>query len=205
MSMSLYDICFDYLKQHTDCIVDLHGTPYRPFIENILLYLFTSDTPLHPTILPVIGQSHGPYLSSSPPEWTSLHFSQIPVIGSSLPALKYISTHMATYITQLDMSTTDIEDDDISLLNGFLYLTCLDLSSTAITDRTLSYLALMNQAREGYRGLPKLSELYLNNNHLVTDKCLKYLGKMESLTTVDLTGTQVTPQVILIYFRSLNF
>lgn len=201
---SLHSICFDYIKNHTEDLASLDGVPYKPVVEGLIKYLFTSQIPLNSTVLSVIAHSHSKALRSANFSWTQLVFQT--TTQSVYPMLKMISSQFPKFITHLKIGTTDLCDDDIYLLSGFTNLRVLDLKDNQnITDRAVSYLSGIATNISNGRGFPYLEELYLDRVKGVTDKCLKFIGKLVSLSYISLTGTQITSEVATKFLASRGF
>ncbi|KAI8078459.1 hypothetical protein BDF21DRAFT_420567 [Thamnidium elegans] len=174
---TLYSICFNYIKDHTEDIVSLDGIPFKPVVENLIHYLVTSDVPLNSSILSVISHSHSKSLRSANLRWT-----------------------------QLKIGKTDLEDNDIFLLSNFTNLKVLDFQKNQnITDRTVSYITTMSLNTSNGRGLPYLEELYFDHVRGITDKSLKFFAKMTGLCYLSLSGTQVTKEVAETYLTSHGY
>ncbi|KAL9540577.1 hypothetical protein PS6_010696 [Mucor atramentarius] len=177
---SLFSICFDYIKEHTEDIVSLEGIPFNPVVENLIQYLFTSDTPLNSSILSVIAESHSKELREAQLTWSSLLLSKA-ANRSAVPALTAISKHFPKFITCLKLGQSNINDQDIFLLRGFTNLKTLHLGKNSnITDRGILYLTSIISAAPSI-GLPYLEDLHLNDLPGITDKSLKFIGKIPTL------------------------
>lgn len=201
---TLYSICFDYIKTHSEDLTCLDGVPFKSTVENIVKYLFTSDAPLNSSVLSVIPQTHSKALRSANFVWTQLVFEKL--LFSIHPMLKTVSRDFPKFITHLKMGATDLCDDDIFLLSGFTNLMVLDLKNNQnITDRTVSYITTMALNISGGRGLPYLEKLYFDHVRGITDKSLKFFGKMIYLSFVSLTGTQITPHVARAYLEAQGY
>ncbi|KAG2237376.1 hypothetical protein INT48_009504 [Thamnidium elegans] len=201
---TLYSICFNYIKDHTEDIVSLDGIPFKPVVENLIHYLVTSDVPLNSSILSVISHSHSKSLRSANLRWTQLNFDG--KINSIYPLLKAISFKFPKFITHLKIGKTDLEDNDIFLLSNFTNLKVLDFQKNQnITDRTVSYITTMSLNTSNGRGLPYLEELYFDHVRGITDKSLKFFAKMTGLCYLSLSGTQVTKEVAETYLTSHGY
>jgi hypothetical protein len=202
---TLHSICFDYIKNHTEDLTSLDGVPYKPVVENLVKYLFTFNIPLNSTVLSIIAHSHSKAIRSANLPWTQFVFQT--TTQSVHPMLKMISSHFPKFITHLRIGTTDLCDNDMYLLMGFTNLRVLDLKDNQnITDRGVSYLsglALTNVSNG--QGFPYLEEIYLDRIKGVTDKSLKFIGKLTSLSYVSLTGTQITSEVAIRFLTSRGF
>ncbi len=84
-------------------------------------------------------------------------------------------------VISINLSGTNVKDDDLRLLAGLSSLRELYLIGTNITDAGLKWLV----------DLQKLEELRVGNTK-ITDAGLKDLAKLKSLKMVGLLGTQVT-------------
>jgi hypothetical protein len=195
--LSLYDICFNYLKEHTEDITDLIGIPFDPVVKDLVSSLFVSETPkLNSSILSVVGKCHGAYLRKLKPEWTTVDLFKGTLEGSELPTLVYLSKSFPKYVTRLCVSYSDIQDDDILLLNSFTHLTSLNMDySPNITDTCITYVARMNENNN----LPFLESIFLANNKQITDRSLRYIARMKTLCFVNLSNTGVTPEIAMRY------
>lgn len=201
---TLYLICFNYIKTHSEDLTCLDGVPFKPTVENILKYLFTSDAPLNSSILSVIPQSHSKALRSANFVWTQLIFEKL--VFSIHPMLITVSLDFPKFITHLKMGATDLCDDDMYMLSGFTNLQVLDLNENQnITDRTVSYITTMALNISTGRGLPYLEKLYLDRVKGITDKSLKFFGKMNYLSFLSLTGTRITPHVAKAYLTAQGY
>ncbi|KAG2207922.1 hypothetical protein INT47_010906 [Mucor saturninus] len=201
---TLYSICFDYIKTHSEDLTCLDGVPFKPVVENIVKYLFTSDAPLNSSVLSVIPQSHSKALRASNSVWTQVVFEKLRF--SIQPMLKAMSHDFPKFITHLKMGATDLCDDDVFLLSGFTNLMVLDLKGNQnITDRTVSYITTMALNISGGRGLPYLEKLYFDHVKGITDKSLKFFGKMLYLSFLSLTGTHITPHVAKAYLKAQGY
>ncbi|KAI9267267.1 hypothetical protein EDC94DRAFT_499280, partial [Helicostylum pulchrum] len=201
---TLYSICFDYIKVHTEEIVSLDGIPYKPVVENLIDFLVTSEVPLNSSILSVISDSHSKSLRSANSRWTQLNYDS--KINSVYPELKAISLKFPKFITHLKIGKTDLEDNDIFLLSNFTNLKVLDFQQNQnITDRTVSYITTMSLNISNGRGLPYLEELYFDHVRGITDKSLKFFAKMTGLCYLSLSGTQVTKEVAETYLTSQGY
>ncbi|KAI9362702.1 hypothetical protein BD770DRAFT_381605 [Pilaira anomala] len=201
---TLYSICFDYIRTHTGEITSLEGIPFNPIIENLIEYLFTSKIQLNQSILSVIPHSHSKALRTANLIWTRLSFNTPDLIMFSV--LKTIKRDMPRFITHLNIGATDLCDDDIYLLSGCTNLKalCFEFNQN-ITDRTVSYIATMTLNISNGRGLPYLEELNFNHVKGITDKSLKFFGKMKYISCLFLSGTQVTADVAKAYLVSQGF
>lgn len=201
---TLYSICFDYIKTHTQDLTCLDGVPYKSIVENIIKYLFTSDALLNSSVLSVIPHSHSKALRSANFVWTQLVFEKLTF--SIHPMLTTMSHNFPKFITHLKMGATDLCDDDMYLLGGFTNLMVLDLKENQnISDRAVSYITTMALNISNSRGLPYLEKLYFDRVKGITDKSLKFFGKMIYLSFVSLTGTQITPHVAKAYLSSQGY
>ncbi|GAA5815110.1 hypothetical protein MFLAVUS_008616 [Mucor flavus] len=201
---TLYSICFDYIKVHTEEIVSLDGIPFKPVVENLIHYLVESEVPLNSSILSVISDSHSKSLRSVDLRFTRLNFDA--KVNSVYPALKAVSLKFPKFITCLKIGKTDLEDNDIFLLSNFTNLKVLDFEQNQnITDRTVSYIATMSLNTSNGRGLPYLEELYFDYVRGITDKSLKFFAKMTGLRYLSLSGTQVTKEVAETYLTSQGY
>lgn len=197
---SLYTICFDYIKNHTEALVSLEGVPYKPTVENLLKHVFTSDVPLTTSFLTVVAQAHGKALRAAHLAWTRIMFQSLPC--SVYPRLMTLSRDFPHFITHLKMGSTDVCDDDIYLLARMTNLMVLDLSNNQnMTDRTVASIATLQQQQD----LIHLKELYFDNVKGITDKSLKFIGKLDALQKVYLTGTRVTESVAKTYLSSKGY
>jgi hypothetical protein len=205
MLASLYSICLQYIVENNQELTTLENVPFKPFVQDIINGIFQSEKPFEKSTLSLIGKAHGQHLFKQVhPTFTCICLSQLCPIGSSVVALKFLSSNFPEIITQLDLSHTDIGDRHIPLLNGFKYLQILDLCNMELlSDVGISHLSAMNTTATNR--LPFLKELYLADNDSITDKVLKYIGKMETLNYIDLTNTSVTEEVAIIYLKTLGF
>jgi hypothetical protein len=201
---TLYSICFDYIKIHTEDIISLDGVPYKSTVENLVDYLFRSGTPLNMSILSVISESHSKALRVAKLPWTQLAYRTLN--SSILPMLTAVASNFPKFITHLKLGTTDLCDEDIILFKDFSNLIVLDLNENQnITDRAISYLSTLVLNISYGNGLPYLDELYLDSVKGITDKSLKFIGKMHTLSYVSLTSTHVTSEVATTYLCSKGF
>lgn len=201
---TLYSICFDYIKVHTEEIVSLDGIPFKPVVENLIHYLIESEVPLNSSILSVISDSHSKSLRSADLRYTRLNFDLY--VASVYPVLKVVSLRFPRFITHLKIGKTDLEDNDIFLLSNFTNLKVLDFEQNQnITDRAVSYIATMSLNTSNGRGLPYLEKLYFDQVTGITDKSLKFFAKMTGLCYLSLSGTQVTKEVAETYLTSQGY
>lgn len=201
---SLFSICFDYIKEHTEDIVSLEGIPFNPVVKNLIQHLFTSDTPLNSSILSVIAESHSKELREAQLTWSSLLLSKA-ANRSAVPALTAISKHFPKFITCLKLGQSNINDQDIFLLRGFTNLKTLHLGKNSnITDRGVLYLTSIISAAPSI-GLPYLEDLHLNDLPGITDKSLKFIGKIPTLVYIDISNTNITELVALRYLSKIGY
>ncbi|GAN03519.1 hypothetical protein MAM1_0042c02974 [Mucor ambiguus] len=201
---SLFSICFDYIKEHTQDIVSLEGVPFSPVIEGLIQHLFTSDTPLNPSILSVISESHSKELRKAQLTWSSLLLSKA-ANRSAVPALTAISKHFPKFITCLKLGQSNICNQDIFLLRGFTNLKTLHLGQNPnITDRGVLYLTSIISAAPSI-GLPYLEDLHLCDLPGITDKSLKFIGKIPTLLYIDISHTNITELVALRYLPKMGY
>ncbi|CEP13784.1 hypothetical protein [Parasitella parasitica] len=201
---SLYSICFDYIKDHTEDIVSLDGIPFKPVVENILRHLFTTNTPLNSSILSVIANSHPKDLREAQFTWTSVLLSKASN-RSAVPALTAISKHFPTFITCLKLGQSNLGDQDILLLRGFTNLKTLHLGKNPnITNRGMLYLTSITSAAPNIR-LSYLEELHLSDLPGITDKSLKFIGKISTLLYIDITNTNIIDVVALRFLKKIGY
>ncbi|KAK4521376.1 uncharacterized protein ATC70_011991 [Mucor velutinosus] len=201
---SLFSICFDYIKEHTQGIVSLEGVPFNPIVENLIQHLFTSDTPLNSSILSVIAESHSKELRKAELAWSSLLLSKA-ANRSAVPALTAISKHFPKFITCLKLGQSNISNQDIFLLRGFTNLKTLHLGKNPkITDRGVLYLTSIISAAPSI-GLPYLEDLHLCDLPGITDKSLKFIGKIPTLVYIDISNTNITELVALRYLSKIGY
>ncbi|KAI8876806.1 hypothetical protein K501DRAFT_141834, partial [Backusella circina FSU 941] len=201
--LSLYDICFNYLKEHTEDITDLTGIPFDPVVKDLVSSLFLSEkSKLNNSILAVVGKSHGAYLRKLKAGWTAIDLVKGTSEGSELPTLVYLSKNFPKYVTRLCLSYSDIQDDDILLLNGFTYLISLNMDcSPNITDSSITYLTRMNENNN----LPFLESIFMANNKQITDRSLRYIARMKTVCFVNLSNTGVTTEIAMMYLSKQGF
>lgn len=201
---TLHSICFDFIKTHSEDLISLEGIPYKPIVQNLIEYLFTSDIPINESILSVITHSHSKALRSANLPWTRLNYEMHTF--SIYPRLQALSQYFPKFITHLKIGLTDLCDNDIHLLSGFTNLKVLDFAyNQNITDRTVSYITTMALNISNGKGLPYLEELYFDHVKGITDKSLKFFGKLIYLCHVSLSGTGVTTDVAKTYLASHGY
>jgi hypothetical protein len=201
---SLYLICLDYVKEHTEDITSLVGIPFSPIVEDIIQHLFTTDTPLNSSILSVIADSHSKELREAQLTWSSLLLSKA-AIRSAVPAFTAISKHFPKFITCLKLGQSNLDDQDILLLRGFTNLKTLHLGKNPnITDRGILYLTSIISAAPSV-GLPYLEDLHLSDLPGVTDKSLKFVGKIPTLGYIDISNTNITEFVALRFLSKIGY
>ncbi|KAF1800149.1 hypothetical protein V8B55DRAFT_1544870 [Mucor lusitanicus] len=201
---SLFSICFDYIKEHTQDIVSLEGIPFNPVVKNLIQHLFTSDTPINSSILSVIAESHSKELRKAQLTWSSLLLSKA-ANRSAVPALTAISKHFPKFITCLKLGQSNISDQDIFLLRGFTNLKTLHLGKNPnITDRGVLLLTSIISAAPSI-GLPYLEDLHLCDLPGITDKSLKFIGKIPTLVYLDISHTNITELVALRYLSKMGY
>ncbi len=103
--------------------------------------------------------------------------------------------------TSLDLSSLNINDEDLEYLQGFAALRELDLSGSSVSDRGLAHLGAIGSLREldlgstavgdvsALSGIP-LTRLVLRQTH-VDDRSVKEVFAIGSLEHLDLYGTAV--------------
>ncbi|CAO3648149.1 unnamed protein product [Mucor fragilis] len=201
---SLFSICFDYIKEHTQDIVSLEGVPFHPVVEHLIHHLFTSDTPLNASILSVIAESHSKELRKAQLTWCSILLSKA-ATRSAVPALTAVSKHFPKFITCLKLGQSNISDQDIFLLRGFTNLKTLHLGKNpSITDRGVLYLTSIISAAPSI-GLPYLEDLHLCDLPGITDKSLKFIGKIPTLVYIDISNTNITELVAYRYLARMGY
>lgn len=84
-------------------------------------------------------------------------------------------------VVVLQMANPDVTDQTLEILRDFQKLRELDLNETAITDAGLSVLST----------LPNLQSLRLKNTKITDEGFQQYLASKETLTQLDLRGTEV--------------
>lgn len=191
---TLYSICFNYLKDHTEDITSLVGVPFSPIIENILDYLFSSDVALNTSILSVIAESHSKELRKTNSYQTSITLEKA-AVKSAIPSLIVISTFFPKFITSLDLKHCNLFNNDLLLLRGFSNLQTLDLSyNNQITDAGVTLIEnIATSVNTG--GMPYLENLRLCQLKYVTDKSLKFIAKISTLICVDISDTSIIAEV----------
>lgn len=201
---SLYSICLDYIKEHTEEIASLVGIPFSPVVEDIIQHLFTTNTPLNSSILSVIADSHSKELREAQLTWSSLLLSKAS-IRSAVPALTAVSKHFPKFITCLKLGQSNFGDQDILLLRGFTNLKTLHLGKNPnITDRGILYLTSIISAAPSI-GLLYLEDLHLSELPGVTDKSLKFIGKIPTLKYIDISNTNITEFVALRFLSGVGY
>lgn len=201
---SLYSICLDYIKEHTEDIASLVGIPFSPVVEDIIHHLFTTDTPLNSSILSVIADSHSKELREAQLTWSSLLLSKA-AARTAAPALIAISKHFPKFITCLKLGQSNLGDQDILLLRGFTNLKTLHLGKNPnITDRGILYLTSIISAAPSI-GLPFLEDLHLSDLPGVTDKSLKFIGKIPTLRYIDISNTNITEFVAIQFLSKVGY
>jgi hypothetical protein len=201
--LSLYQICFNYIKEHTEDITSLEGVPFYPTVEALLEHVLKSGISLHPRILSVIADSHSKELRDADLPWTYVYLKGL--IRPAVPSLKVISRHFPRFITCLCSDASILCDDDIRLLSSMSNLKRLFLTeSTRITDRGVAYIANIATAPSP-GGMPFLEDLQLTRLPYVTDKSLKYIGQINSLTYIDISATDIIEEVALKYLPTKGF
>lgn len=86
----------------------------------------------------------------------------------------------------LQMANADVDDGTLEHLRNMRRLRELDLNDTQVTDAGLAVLA----------GLPGLQTLRLRNTHITDEGFQKSLADKDSLTELDLQGTQVASKTV---------
>lgn len=113
------------------------------------------------------------------------------------------------HLCELSLSSTSIEDTDITQLGALTKLQSLSLARTGITDSGLEQIVSMKELRELYlsntaitdegvkhiRMLKELQSITLHETQ-ITDISSSYLAELNRLTSVDLSDTAVTSQAI---------
>jgi hypothetical protein len=89
-------------------------------------------------------------------------------------------------VVVLQMANEDVTDDTLRNLEGMTRLRELDLSNSRITDAGLAVL----------RSLPSLESLRLARTAVTDEGFQEHVAPLESLKRLDLTGTQVSGEVI---------
>ncbi|KAI7862293.1 hypothetical protein BDF14DRAFT_1857750 [Spinellus fusiger] len=205
MVSSLYTLCIMYLTQHSHSIVDLEGIAYEPYIADLLKRIFSKGEYIHPSILTLIGETHGEDLRKDS------HYGTIELITASFVheqrnVLRYIATLFPSFVCRLNLSGTNVNDHDMTLLNGFTNLVVLDLGNTLVGDEGVAHLCRMavKGGNVDPRRIEHLEILSLACNTTVTDKTLLYLHHLKRLKGIDLSFTSVT-DVSLTYLSRFDF
>lgn len=200
---SLYQICFDYIKEHTKDIASLEGVPFYPIVQSLLEHIFRSSIPLNSSILSIIADSYSKELRETNIPWGCVSLTN--VMKPITPSLKAISLHFPRFITHLNIERSGLMDDHIHLLGNLSNLKSLRLGwNSSITDRGISYIA--NIANSPLpRGMHFLQELHLNDLPHVTDKSLKYIGQLDMLIYIDISHTDIIKEVALKYLPTKGF
>lgn len=86
----------------------------------------------------------------------------------------------------LQMANPDVDDQTLTYVKDMKQLRKLDVANSAITDAGLASL----------EELPALQELYLQNTKITDSGFSEHLAKIESLRRLDLSGTQVSKEVV---------
>ncbi|KAG1441186.1 hypothetical protein G6F56_011599 [Rhizopus delemar] len=197
MTPSLYSICLHYIVENNNELTSLEGVPFKPFVQDILQGLFHSEKPLDKSTLSLIGKAHGSQLSQVRHGWTSVSLSLLTPANSGRLAFQFLSNELSSFIVSLDLSNTDVSDEQIHLLKHFSHLQTLDLSRLIfLTDIGLLYLSLLK--------LPLLKRLELADNRGITDKSLSYLSSLD-LDSIDLSNTLILEKVADIYLARFGF
>ncbi|KAI9485813.1 MAG: hypothetical protein EXX96DRAFT_20987 [Benjaminiella poitrasii] len=197
---TLYTICFDYIKNHTNELTSLEGIPFIPVIENLLDFFFQSDTSLNSAFLSLISQSHAKELRTAHLDWTYISLSSQPVTS-----LKVLSACFPKFITYLNLSSCNLQDAHVPLLRTFTNLKVLDLAENVdMTDRTMIHIANLASSTTAI-GLPFLEEVYLTCLRLITDKSLKYIPKLPNLLLIELSQTGVIDEVACHFLTNKGF
>jgi hypothetical protein len=89
-------------------------------------------------------------------------------------------------VVVLQMANADVTDDTLKLLNGFNRLRELDISDSQVTDAGLAVVAT----------LPELTTLRLKNCRISDAGFREHLLPHPKLVRLELTGTQVAPEVV---------
>ncbi|KAI8058919.1 uncharacterized protein B0P05DRAFT_445033, partial [Gilbertella persicaria] len=200
MIPSLYAICLDYLKHHSELISSFENVPFQPIVYTVLEHVFTSTLPLNTNLLGAVSR-FGHELRQLDTPWTRLVLSRAATGRSALPSLIATSQLCPQFITCLKLGSCGLRDQDLYRLKEFAHLQVLDVGhNPLITDRGVSYIVTM--ATLGIHGL---QDLYLSHLPGVTDKSLKYVGQLESLVYLDLSKTDVTEQVATTYLTMQGF
>ncbi|KAG2224468.1 hypothetical protein INT45_010534 [Circinella minor] len=190
---SLYSICLEIISDHADCISDWIDIPLDPFILDILQTIHRKESRIKPSIYERIGVAHGSHLPN--------HLGTVSLVGRDTTALRTATQLIPRFITHLNMSNMDgIDDQTIILVKPCIHLKVLDVSHVNITDLGVSHLVRM-ATTPGL--LNQLQVLGLSANKL-SDKCLKYLIKVPTLTGVDLSYTNVT-QIAIRFMKQHQF
>ncbi|KAI8971672.1 hypothetical protein BDF20DRAFT_789215, partial [Mycotypha africana] len=201
---TLYSLCLDYIKNHTEEIVSIEGVPFHPTIEVILNHVFTStDSPLNSSFLSAVAKSYDDELRSANLPWTKVVLSK-GASRSAIPSFIALSTEFPKFITHLDISRCNIDDDDLLLLKGFSNLKVLHMCHNPdISDIGISYLT--NMAVSSFIGMPYLEGLNLSGLSRVTDKSLKCFRKLSSIIYLNISNTSVIDIVAQKFLTSLGF
>ncbi|KAI9031751.1 hypothetical protein CLU79DRAFT_729954 [Phycomyces nitens] len=204
MVKSLYDICIQYLVDNSEFITDLEGVPYNPYISDLMNSLFSSrGKRLTSNILNVIGTSQGEGLRKDK-KYGTIELTKHAFAFNQTNALHYIANWLPRFVCRLNLSHTNINDNDILLISGLTNLSVLDLSYTYVGDQGVGHLCRMaDESRSG--GCVRISfleMLSLAGNDGVSDACLLNLPNIKSLTALDLSYTQVTNVATVVLSRT---
>ncbi|KAI8390280.1 hypothetical protein BD560DRAFT_380514 [Blakeslea trispora] len=194
MVSSLYSICLNYLKDHTEAISSLENIPFEPVVYSVLEHVFNRSLPLNINILSVCSSTFPHELRRLNTPWTRLVLSRAAMGLSALPSLRMISEKFPCFITCLQLGRSGLGDDDLYLLRTMTNLQVLDLGQNPnITDRGVSYLVNMATLASPY-GMHHLEEVHLTDLPDLTDKCLKYIIKL-NVSYLNLSRTGITEEV----------
>ncbi|KAI8359084.1 hypothetical protein EDC96DRAFT_426234, partial [Choanephora cucurbitarum] len=195
MVPSLYSICLNYVKDHTEAISSLENIPFD-IVHTVLKHLFTTSASLNTNILSLSSLNCSDELRKLDVPWTRLVLSRAAIGSSALPGLMVISEKFPRFITCLQLGRSGLGDDDLYLLRTMTNLQVLDLSHNPnITDRGASYLVNMATLPSPH-GMHYLEEVYLTDLPDLTDKCLKHIIKL-NVSYLDLSRTGITEEVAI--------
>ena len=93
-------------------------------------------------------------------------------------------TDLPTHINWINLSFTDVSDEDLSfLVSRIKSINMLDLKDTAITFKGIEHLTK----------LENLSELRLKESANIDDECMNFLVQLTTLTLLQINDTSITP------------